>query len=296
MKILIIGKLKGRLFDTINSHEDIEALYIPNAGAITVEFPFEGDFFYNGERVQLSSFDAVVSLSMNSTGKTVSVFKTLCEKLGIAFVGSPIERSRLNNKTLCAVDLWSAGLPIAKTVWSFGFPDKGAVMSLGDMVVEKSPEGANGFDVSLLNLKNGKIGIKKSFLYQEYIEIGATDERWIIVGGKIASAMKRTAVNEGEFRSNLMQGGKGTKIPITKDMQELAKKIYDIYPNSVYFGADIFRVPDNESPNGYRFIVNELNSVPGEKIIGVTKYNHDEDIYKHIKELVNKFYKEKRRE
>lgn len=98
-------------------------------------------------------------------------------------------------------------------------------------------------------------GLKAHILVQEYIkEAGGADIRCLVVGDKVVAAMKRQA-QEGEFRSNLHRGGKGTVIKITPEERSTAVRAARIMGLSVA-GVDLLR--SNHGP-----VVMEVNSSPG---------------------------------
>ena len=62
--------------------------------------------------------------------------------------------------------------------------------------------------------------LKANILIQEFIsEAGGADIRVIVVNGKVVAAMKRQGAN-GEFRSNLHQGGYAEPIKLTRKTRE----------------------------------------------------------------------------
>ncbi len=61
-------------------------------------------------------------------------------------------------------------------------------------------------------------------LYQEFIaESAGRDVRLICIGGEAVACMERRA--EGDFRSNLARGGKGTPFSPTEEMRRLAREV-----------------------------------------------------------------------
>ena len=90
---------------------------------------------------------------------------------------------------------------------------------------------------------------------QEFIkEASGTDIRCFVVDGKVVGAIKRTA-QAGEFRSNLHQGGKATKVRLTKEERQIAIKAAKVMKLTVA-GVDILR-----SDTGPKIL--EVNSSPG---------------------------------
>lgn len=74
------------------------------------------------------------------------------------------------------------------------------------------------------------------FLWQKYIP-GKWDIRIIVIGGRVAGAMKRTARGD-EFRSNYSLGGKVEKWELTKEEKELAERVAKVCGLD-YCGVDV---------------------------------------------------------
>lgn len=98
-------------------------------------------------------------------------------------------------------------------------------------------------------------GLKASFLVQDFVkEAGGEDIRCIVIGGKVVSAIKRSAA-EGEFRSNLHQGGSAKRVRITKAERDVAQRSAKAFRLGIA-GVDLLR--SNDGPK-----VLEVNSSPG---------------------------------
>lgn len=207
---------------------------------------------------------------------------TILKSIGVNVVGDPYVRIQLDNKLSLAVTLSTEGIDVPRSMFSQGIPDRSLVEGLGEKVVVKPLNLSNGRGVELYNTKSLNVADREQ-LYQEYIDCGAEDERWLVVNGEIVCAMRRKAIDPDEFRSNIAQGGMGIEIDITDGMRQLTKKIYDLFPGAVYYGMDVFRIKDGE---GDKFVVNELNYIPGERIIDVTGHNYYDDIYNYIKSTI----------
>ncbi len=90
---------------------------------------------------------------------------------------------------------------------------------------------------------------------QEFIkEARGADLRCFVIGGKVVAAMKRQA-KEGEFRSNLHQGGSASLVRITPEERATAVRAAKIMGLNVC-GVDLLR--SNHGP-----VVMEVNSSPG---------------------------------
>jgi ribosomal protein S6--L-glutamate ligase len=97
--------------------------------------------------------------------------------------------------------------------------------------------------------------VQTNILVQEFIkEANGQDIRCFVVDGKVVASMQRQA-EKGEFRANLHQGGRASKIKITSEERKLALKAAKVL-NLVVAGVDIIR--SNKGP-----LLLEVNSSPG---------------------------------
>ena len=97
--------------------------------------------------------------------------------------------------------------------------------------------------------------VQTNILVQEFIkEANGQDIRCFVVKGKVVASMQRQAA-KGEFRANIHQGGKASKIKITSEERKLAIKAAKILDLPVA-GVDIIR--SNKGP-----LLLEVNSSPG---------------------------------
>jgi len=105
--------------------------------------------------------------------------------------------------------------------------------------------------------------LEAHFLVQEFVaEAGGADTRLIVLGGKVAAAMKRQA-KPGDFRSNLHRGGRAEPIKPTREEKELAIRAARVM-GLEFAGVDLLR--SKAGP-----VVLEVNSSPGlQGVEGVT--------------------------
>jgi len=104
-------------------------------------------------------------------------------------------------------------------------------------------------------------GLNAQFLVQSFVkEANGEDIRCIVLGDKVVASMKRKGA-EGDFRSNLHQGGTATPIRITPQERATAVKSAKIMGLG-FCGVDLLRSSDGPQ-------VMEVNSSPG--IEGVEK-------------------------
>jgi len=98
-------------------------------------------------------------------------------------------------------------------------------------------------------------GLKANFLVQHFVkEANGEDIRCLVVGSRVVAAMKRKGA-EGEFRSNLHQGGSAEPVRITKTEREAAVRAAKAFRLNLA-GVDLLRA--DEGPK-----VLEVNSSPG---------------------------------
>ena len=98
-------------------------------------------------------------------------------------------------------------------------------------------------------------GLKANFLVQEFVkEAAGEDIRCLVVGGKVVASMKRTGA-EGDFRSNLHQGGTAKSVRITREERETALRAARAFGLNLA-GVDLLRAEAGPK-------VLEVNSSPG---------------------------------
>ncbi|MCW9026977.1 MAG: RimK family alpha-L-glutamate ligase, partial [Thiovulaceae bacterium] len=98
-------------------------------------------------------------------------------------------------------------------------------------------------------------GMDVNLLVQEFIEeAGGADIRALVVGGEVVGAMKRQGA-EGDFRSNLHQGGSATAHKLTRKEKSTALAAAKAMGLGVC-GVDM--IPSKRGP-----LVMEVNSSPG---------------------------------
>lgn len=124
-------------------------------------------------------------------------------------------------------------------------------------------------------------GLKANILVQEFIaESKGADVRCVVIGNKVVAAMKRQA-EEGEFRSNLHQGGSASAVKITA--QERAAAVKAAKSLGLRFaGVDLLR--SNEGPK-----VLEVNSSPGlEGVENVTGINIASQVIEYVERAIHR--------
>jgi ribosomal protein S6--L-glutamate ligase len=219
---------------------------------------------YKEEEFEPGEFDAVIpriGASVTFYGTAVvrqfEVMGTYCVNESVA-----ISRSRDKLRSIQLLSRKGVGIPVTAFANS---PDdvKGLIREVGGApLVIKLLEGTQGIGVVLAETKKAAesviqafMGVKSNILIQEYIEeAGGSDIRCLVVGGKVITAMQRTAP-EGEFRSNLHRGGSAELVKLSSIERALAVKAASIMGLNVC-GVDMLRA--SRGP-----LIMEVNSSPG---------------------------------
>lgn len=163
----------------------------------------------------------------------------------------------------------------------------------GAPMILKLLEGTQGRGVVLAETKKAAESVIQAFrglnaniLVQEFVkEANGEDIRCFVVGNRCIAAMKRKA-KEGEFRSNLHQGGTPMKVKITAEEKETAVKAAKALGLNVA-GVDILR-----SLNGPRVL--EVNSSPG--LEGIEKVSKKDIATMIIEYLEKQIYAKQKKE
>lgn len=173
-----------------------------------------------------------------------------------------IARSRDKLRSLQVLS--KKGVDMPKTVFASNKSSAKDVIELsgGAPLVLKILEGTQGVGVVLLDSEKAAKSVLDAFygmdvnlLVQEFIEeAGGADIRALVVGGKVVGAMKRQGA-EGDFRSNLHQGGSATAHKLTRKERATAIAAAKALGLGVC-GVDM--IPSNRGP-----LVMEVNSSPG---------------------------------
>lgn len=108
--------------------------------------------------------------------------------------------------------------------------------------------------------------VGRRYVIQEFISADvAQDDRYFVVGDRAVAAMRRQAVREGEFRSNLSIGGTAVAVEVDDEVADLAVRAARAL-NLRLAGVDIMSGPSGPT-------VLEVNSSPGLGIERVTGIN-----------------------
>ncbi len=181
------------------------------------------------------------------------------------------------------------GIDMPRTVFASNKSSSRDVIELsgGTPLVLKILEGTQGVGVVLVDTEKAAKSVLDAFygmdvnlLVQEYIEEAAgADIRVFIVGGKVVGAMKRQGA-EGDFRSNLHQGGQAMAHKLTTKERATALAAAKAMGLGIC-GVDMI-------PSSRGSLVMEVNSSPGlEGIEKSTKINIAKEIMEYIEKNVS---------
>ena len=156
------------------------------------------------------------------------------------------------------------GVDMPKTVFASNKSSAKDVIELsgGAPLVLKILEGTQGVGVVLVDSEKAAKSVLDAFygmdvnlLVQEFIEEAAgADIRALVVGGEVVGAMKRQGA-EGDFRSNLHQGGSATAYKLNRKEKSTALAAAKAMGLGIC-GVDM--IPSSRGP-----LVMEVNSSPG---------------------------------
>lgn len=173
-----------------------------------------------------------------------------------------IARSRDKLRSLQVLSTHNVDMP--RTVFASNKSSAKDVIALsgGAPLVLKILEGTQGVGVVLVDTEKAAKSVLDAFygmdvnlLVQEFIEeAGGADIRALVVGGEVVGAMRRQGP-EGEFRSNLHQGGSATAYKLTRKEKAMAIAAAKAMGLGVC-GVDM--IPSARGP-----LVMEVNSSPG---------------------------------
>src|SRR6187399_1591166 len=180
--------------------------------------------WYNGKR--LDYFDAVIP----RIGASVTFYgAAIVRQFEMMKVFTSVESQALirsRDKLRSLQILSRAGLGLPKTIFmDYSRETEGIIEAVGGApVVIKLLEGTQGLGVVLAENKKAAQsvieafhGVKARIIVQEFIkESRGMDIRAFVVDGEVVGAMKRQAMREGEFRSNLHRGGVATVVKLSR--------------------------------------------------------------------------------
>ncbi len=186
------------------------------------------------------------------------------EMMDVFCVSGSLAIKRSRDKLRSLQILSKKGIDMPNTVFASNKSNADDVIALsgGAPLVLKILEGTQGVGVVLVDsVKAAKsvldafYGLDVNLLVQEYIEeAGGSDIRALVVGGEVVGAMKRQG-KEGDFRSNLHQGGTAVAYKLSRKEKSMALAAAKAMGLGVC-GVDM--IPSSRGP-----LVMEVNSSPG---------------------------------
>ncbi len=217
---------------------------------------------YQGEK--LLGFDAVIPrIGASVTFYGLAVLRQF-EMMGVYPMNESVAIGRSRDKLRALQLLARKGIGLPVTGFAHSPDDTQDLIRIagGAPLVIKLLEGTHGKGVVLAethqaasSMINSFRGLKAHFLAQEFIkEAGGADIRCFVIGEKVVASMLRQG-KEGEFRSNIHQGGTASTIRITPEERSTAVRAARTLGLNVA-GVDLLR--SNHGP-----VVMEVNSSPG---------------------------------
>lgn len=222
----------------------------------------------------LPRMDAVIPrIGVSNTYYGTAVLRHM-ETMGIYSINGSIPITRSRDKLRSLQLLARKGIPMPLTSFAQSPDDTEDLIRMvgGPPVVIKLLEGTQGRGVILADSHQSAVSIINAFkemrtniLVQEFIEESSgADVRCFVIGHQVVAAVERQA-KEGEFRANVHQGGKATKVKLSPQERAIALSAVKTMGLKVA-GVDLIR--SNQGP-----LVLEINSSPGlegiEKATGI---------------------------
>ncbi len=286
-KLEEVAKRRGHDFRFINPTKTLQ--YISEHERGLDRFYIAGED-HEPVRIYSKDIDVVIPRLGSGVEYGSSVLRFMVENLGAWCPNNPWGHVFASNKAYTLQKLSSVGVKVPKTIITES-PQHVAwiVDKIKLPVIVKTWNGSKGKTVGICDSKRSanslfafayNAGLR--ILLEEYVESGGTDYRVWVVGDKVAVAMKRSSVDKNDFRANISQGGKGEKVQLTKEDEQLCiRAAHSIGLNIA--GVDLMK----DSATGQSYII-EINSNPGIKIIDITGHNPFEDIVEYCEQFYKK--------
>ena len=227
---------------------------------------------YLGEVIE--DVDAIIPRIATNLTKYGSAIVRQFEMQNVFTSTSSIAIVRARDKLRSSQLLAKAGVGIPKTVFARETADYEGVLEQvgGAPVIIKVARGTHGTGVVLAETRKAALAVMQafnveevSFLVQEFVaESAGSDIRAFVVNGKVVASMMRKS-SDGDFRSNLHQGGQGVTVKLTDEERKTAQKAAKAIGLTIA-GVDMLR--SDRGP-----MVLEVNASPGFGIEQVTGRN-----------------------
>jgi RimK family alpha-L-glutamate ligase len=214
----------------------------------------------------LADFDAILVRTMPPGSLEQVVFRMdllhRAQARGLAVLNPPRAVETCVDKYLAAAYLEAAGLRVPPTV-ACQHADAAleAFETLGGDVVVKPLFGSEGR--GMVRVSDPEMAWRtfrtlertQSVLYlQQFIRHPGWDLRVFVLGGRVLTAMRR--YGNGDWRTNVAQGGRGEGVRLTADEEQLALGA------AAALGADMAGVDLMPGPRDEWYVL-EVNAVPG---------------------------------
>ena len=223
---------------------------------------------YKGKRVRRP--DVALCFYLGGTSFGVNVNDNLhlrildqLQMLGTHCIQSSVQLANTSDKLKCSQILAAAGIRVPSTLLvTDAVTPSYLVEKLGLPVVVKPNDGTEGIGVRLIKTEEELKDIiehrdkKSSLLAQQYISTSCgRDLRIAMLGDEVLYAMERDNTRNGDFRSNISQGGTVHVFTPPADALELARKAMktlglNLCSVDLLYGEDCY-------------YVGEVNSIPG---------------------------------
>ncbi|MSP53128.1 MAG: 30S ribosomal protein S6--L-glutamate ligase [Gammaproteobacteria bacterium] len=218
---------------------------------------------YRGGEI-LEDIDAVIPrIGASQTFYGTAVVRQF-EMMGVYTLNGSIAIARSRDKLRSLQILSRKNIPMPITGFAHSPLDTEDLIQMvgGAPLIIKLLEGTQGKGVVLAETKAAATSVIGAFkqmnanlLVQQYIkESNGSDIRCFVIGNEVVASIMRTA-KEGEFRSNLHQGGSGQLVDLTAEERQIAITATKVLGLRVA-GVDLIR-----SARGP--LVLEVNSSPG---------------------------------
>lgn len=234
----------------------------------------------------LEPYDVVIPrIGASITSYGLAILRQF-ESLGINCLNSSNGIAHSRDKLLAHQLLTRGRIPMPITAFGRSPGDTKDIINIvkGAPLIVKLLQGSQGESVVLAETNKAAQaviqafrGLGAEFIVQEYVkESAGCDIRCLVLGNKVIGAMERRSL-EGDFRSNIHQGGQGFSVQITAEERKLAIRASRIL-GLQFSGVDMLR-----SNSGSKVI--EVNSSPGlEGIEGVTQRDIAGQLIAYIEE------------
>jgi ribosomal protein S6--L-glutamate ligase len=250
---------------------------------------------YNGELLPVP--DAIIPrISASRTFFGTAMVRHF-EIMGAFSVAGNLAIARSRDKLRSLQVLSKHGVDMPRTVFASNKANAKDVIKLsgGTPLVLKILEGTQGVGVVLAETQKAAQSVLDAFygmdvnlLVQEFIkEAEGADIRAFVVNGEVVGAMKRQGA-EGDFRSNLHQGGSATAYKLNRKEKSMALAATKAMGLGVC-GVDM--IPSDRGP-----LVMEVNSSPGlEGIEKATSVDIADKIMSYIQSSISPLADNKKR-